>query len=78
MKQVGTLCLFIFIFILSAEAQKFTTTNAQKLVMTNEDSLQAGSKAILWHGGEAAKSKQAFTGLTQAERNQLIKFLNSL
>jgi CxxC motif-containing protein (DUF1111 family) len=35
-------------------------------------------EAILWHDGEAAKSKQAFTGLTKAERNQLMKFLNSL
>jgi len=43
MKPVGTLCLFFFTFFLSAEAQKFTTTNAQKLVMTNEDSLQAGT-----------------------------------
>jgi hypothetical protein len=35
-------------------------------------------EAILWHDGEAAKSKQAFAGLTFRERNQLIKFLNSL
>ncbi len=35
-------------------------------------------EAILWHDGEAAKAKQAFTGLTLQERNQLIKFLNSL
>jgi hypothetical protein len=28
---------------LNIEAQKFTTTNAQKLVMTNEDSLQSGA-----------------------------------
>ncbi len=42
MKPVGTLCLFLFTFLLSAEAQKFTTTNAQRLVLTNEDSLQTG------------------------------------
>jgi CxxC motif-containing protein (DUF1111 family) len=35
-------------------------------------------EAILWHDGEAAKSKQAFTGLTLPERKQLMKFLNSL
>jgi CxxC motif-containing protein (DUF1111 family) len=35
-------------------------------------------EAILWHDGEAAKSKQAFTILTKQERNQLMKFLNSL
>jgi CxxC motif-containing protein (DUF1111 family) len=35
-------------------------------------------EAILWHEGEAAQSKNAFTGLTKPERNQLLKFLNSL
>jgi CxxC motif-containing protein (DUF1111 family) len=35
-------------------------------------------EAILWHDGEAAKSKQAFTDLSAKERNQLMKFLNSL
>ena len=35
-------------------------------------------EAILWHGGEATKSKQAFTELSLTERNQLMKFLNSL
>jgi hypothetical protein len=28
---------------LTSEAQQFTTTNAQKLILTNEDSLQMGS-----------------------------------
>jgi CxxC motif-containing protein (DUF1111 family) len=35
-------------------------------------------EAVLWHDGEAAKSKEAFTHLTKDERSQLIKFLNSL
>ncbi len=35
-------------------------------------------EAILWHGGEAEKAKQSFVQLTIKERNQLIKFLNSL
>ena len=35
-------------------------------------------EAILWHDGEAAKSRQAFTVLSVKERNQLMKFLNSL
>jgi CxxC motif-containing protein (DUF1111 family) len=35
-------------------------------------------EAILWHDGEAAKSKQAFTELTGEQRIQLMKFLNSL
>ncbi len=35
-------------------------------------------EAILWHDGEAATSKQSFTRLSQTERTQLLKFLNSL
>jgi CxxC motif-containing protein (DUF1111 family) len=35
-------------------------------------------EAILWHDGEAGKSKRAFTVLSAQERNQLMKFLNSL
>jgi CxxC motif-containing protein (DUF1111 family) len=35
-------------------------------------------EAILWHEGEAAKSKLAFTQLTIVQREQLMKFLNSL
>jgi CxxC motif-containing protein (DUF1111 family) len=35
-------------------------------------------EGILWHNGEAARAKQAFTSLSVEQRNQLIKFLNSL
>ena len=35
-------------------------------------------EAILWHGGEARKSQQAFMALTLAEREQVIAFLMSL
>ena len=35
-------------------------------------------EAILWHGGEAQKSKDKFTQLSKADRNKLIKFLQSL
>ncbi|RIL10568.1 MAG: thiol oxidoreductase [Proteobacteria bacterium] len=35
-------------------------------------------EAILWHGGEAKKSRQNFKFLTKGERRQLIKFLQSL
>ena len=35
-------------------------------------------EAILWHGGEAADSRDKFKGLTLEERNALIKFLGSL
>jgi CxxC motif-containing protein (DUF1111 family) len=35
-------------------------------------------EAILWHGGEAQKSKQQFMQLSSTERNQILKFLLSL
>jgi CxxC motif-containing protein (DUF1111 family) len=35
-------------------------------------------EAILWHGGEAADSKNQFTSLSAEERAQVIDFLNSL
>jgi CxxC motif-containing protein (DUF1111 family) len=35
-------------------------------------------EAILWHGGEAEESKQAFVGLSQEQRSVLIEFLESL
>ncbi|MXV37724.1 thiol oxidoreductase [Flavobacteriaceae bacterium Ap0902] len=35
-------------------------------------------EAILWHGGEAAKSKQKFINLSLEDRNYLLDFLNSL
>lgn len=35
-------------------------------------------EAILWHGGEAETSKQAFMNLTKSEREALLTFLKSL
>ncbi|WP_158304048.1 di-heme oxidoredictase family protein [Cellvibrio japonicus] len=35
-------------------------------------------EAILWHGGEAAASQAAFRAATAAQRNDLVKFLESL
>ena len=35
-------------------------------------------EAILWHGGEAENSKNAFMDMSSNEREQVIKFLNSL
>ncbi|NOK19071.1 di-heme oxidoreductase family protein [Corallococcus carmarthensis] len=36
------------------------------------------TEAILWHGGEGEASKQAFVNLSAADRNALLKFVNSL
>jgi CxxC motif-containing protein (DUF1111 family) len=35
-------------------------------------------EAVLWHGGEAEESKQAVLKLSAADRENLLKFLNSL
>lgn len=35
-------------------------------------------EAILWHGGEAEKSKNAFKALTKKEREEVLRFLESL
>lgn len=35
-------------------------------------------EAILWHGGEAKKSKEDFMKLTKKQREQVIKFINTL
>jgi hypothetical protein len=43
MKHITTVCFLLLINNLRSEAQQFTTTNAQKLILTNEDSLQLGS-----------------------------------
>ncbi|HSC82974.1 MAG TPA: di-heme oxidoredictase family protein, partial [Pseudomonas sp.] len=35
-------------------------------------------EAILWHGGEAERSRQAFEALSRSDREALLAFLNSL
>jgi CxxC motif-containing protein (DUF1111 family) len=35
-------------------------------------------EAILWHGGEAEASREAFKALSLKERLQLLRFLESL
>ncbi|MDA3616193.1 di-heme oxidoreductase family protein [Polluticaenibacter yanchengensis] len=36
------------------------------------------TEAIMWHGGEAEKARNQFKALSATERNQIIKFLESL
>lgn len=36
------------------------------------------TEAVLWHGGEAGRSREVFLGLSAADRAALIAFLNSL
>ncbi len=43
MKYLLSLCFIIFLFHKNIEAQRFTTTKAQQLILTNEDSLNSGT-----------------------------------
>jgi len=36
------------------------------------------TEAILWHGGEAAASREAFRNLSKADRDALVKFVESI
>lgn len=36
------------------------------------------TKAILWHGGEADKSRQRFEALPKTDREAMLAFLKSL
>jgi CxxC motif-containing protein (DUF1111 family) len=36
------------------------------------------TEAILWHGGEAQKSRDAFANLSKSARDDLLAFLGSL
>jgi CxxC motif-containing protein (DUF1111 family) len=39
---------------------------------------RSATEAILWHGGEAERSREAFRRMPRADRNALIEFLGSL
>jgi CxxC motif-containing protein (DUF1111 family) len=36
------------------------------------------AEAILWHGGEAEKSREGFRAMSKADRDALVKFVESL
>ena len=36
------------------------------------------TEAILWHGGQAEKSREAFRTMPKADREALVKFVESL
>jgi CxxC motif-containing protein (DUF1111 family) len=36
------------------------------------------AEAIVWHGGQAGKSREAFRTMSKAEREALVKFVESL
>ncbi len=55
----------------------FETVNGHTLYL-HDGRARDLAEAILWHGGEAAPARAAFTALSAAERADLIAFLRSL
>lgn len=55
-----------------------TVNNNNGLFLLHDGRARTIEEAILWHGGEAENSKQAFMKLSKSERNALIKFINDL
>lgn len=53
-------------------------TNGQNAYFLHDGRARTIEEAILWHDGEAAKSKQQFMQLNAADRAALLQFLNSL
>ena len=46
--------------------------------MLHDGRAQSVVEAILWHGGEAAESREAFSGMHRGDREALVKFVESL
>jgi CxxC motif-containing protein (DUF1111 family) len=55
-----------------------TSTVTKKAFYLHDGRARTLEEAILWHGGEAAKARDAYAGLPRADRETLIKFLESL
>lgn len=55
-----------------------TKTVIGQLNLLHDGRAQTFSEAILWHGGEAEKAKNIYKSMTKAQRNALVKFLESL
>lgn len=55
-----------------------TSTVARKAFYLHDGRARSMEEAILWHGGEAEKARDNYANLKQAERESLIKFLESL
>lgn len=53
-------------------------TNGQNAYFLHDGRARTIEEAILWHDGEAARSKQQFMQLNASDRSALLKFLNSL
>jgi len=50
----------------------------QQLRLLHDGRARTVTEAILWHGGEARKSKTQFVNLSESDQNHLIQFVESL
>ncbi|MEE8077521.1 MAG: di-heme oxidoredictase family protein [Pseudomonadales bacterium] len=48
------------------------------LAMLHDGRARSVAEAILWHGGEATVSREAFRGMPKVDRDALVKFVESL
>jgi CxxC motif-containing protein (DUF1111 family) len=55
----------------------FTTVNSPGYYL-HDGRARTITEAIMWHGGEAAPSQAYFSNLSKADRDAVLKFLNSL
>lgn len=78
MKHVPALVPVLIFFNLSVEAQKFTTTNAQKLIQSSEDSLSIGSntqKTVISGYGSAFYQRNFNQKLSTATLERAVIFV---
>ena len=59
-------------------AGKFKGTSKSISLLLHDGRARGAAEAILWHGGEAGKSREKFRKAAKPERDALIAFLNSL
>ena len=52
--------------------------NNKGMFLMHDGRARTIEEAVLWHGGEAEKSKEAFMKLAKTDREALIKFINDL
>ena len=52
--------------------------NKEKPRLLHDGRARSFQEAILWHGGEAKKSKENYMNLPKEQREKLIKFLEEL
>lgn len=49
-----------------------------RLALLHDGRARSVEEAILWHGGEAARARERYRGLSRADRDRLLRFVRSL